>query len=333
MDKRYQVFVSSTYADLKEERQRIIQALMEMDCIPAGMELFPAADEDQFAFIKKIIDDCDYYILMIGGRYGSLTAMGISYTEQEYEYALSRGLKVIALLHESPDDIPLGKSEKDPVLRERLQLFRERVSKERLIRFWKSASELPGIVALSLSKTIKTYPARGWVRADKVATETLFEELNEVRKQNADLVAELKRNQGLAIPKLENLASLDESIELSGNYWRDRKSGYSWTAKMTWRQIFAAICPYLLQQPNSQRVKDILEAAAFEVSGFTGTSPALDDQDFQTVSLQLRALDLVNIQYLQTTAGGMALFWSATPAGEQLTLELRTVKTSQKHEV
>ena len=54
MDKRYQVFVSSTYADLKDERQRVIQVLMEMDCIPSGMELFPAADEDQWQFIKKV---------------------------------------------------------------------------------------------------------------------------------------------------------------------------------------------------------------------------------------------------------------------------------------
>ena len=76
MDKRYQVFVSSTYADLKEERRSVIQALMDMDCIPAGMELFPAADEEQFQFIKKIIDDCDYYVLIIGGRYGSTTAEG-----------------------------------------------------------------------------------------------------------------------------------------------------------------------------------------------------------------------------------------------------------------
>ena len=46
MEKRYQIFVSSTFADLQEERQQVIQALMEMDCIPAGMELFPAADEE-----------------------------------------------------------------------------------------------------------------------------------------------------------------------------------------------------------------------------------------------------------------------------------------------
>ncbi len=85
MDKRYQVFVSSTFADLKNERQRVIQTLMEMDCIPSGMELFPAMDEEQLEFIKRIIDDCDYYLLIVGGRYGSTDLDGISFTEKEYE--------------------------------------------------------------------------------------------------------------------------------------------------------------------------------------------------------------------------------------------------------
>jgi hypothetical protein len=80
MEKHYQVFVSSTYADLQEERSHVFRTLMEMDCIPAGMELFPAIDEEQFEFIKKVIDDCDCYLLIIGGRYGSLTPEDISYT-------------------------------------------------------------------------------------------------------------------------------------------------------------------------------------------------------------------------------------------------------------
>jgi hypothetical protein len=46
--KKYQVFVSSTYIDLIDERQEIMHALLELDCIPAGMELFPAANEDQW---------------------------------------------------------------------------------------------------------------------------------------------------------------------------------------------------------------------------------------------------------------------------------------------
>ena len=94
MDHRFQVFISSTFAD----RQRVMQVIMEMDCIPAGMELFPAMDDDQLAFIKGVIDDCDYYVILIGGRYGSVNEQGVSYTEAEYDYAVAKVLKVVALL-------------------------------------------------------------------------------------------------------------------------------------------------------------------------------------------------------------------------------------------
>jgi Domain of unknown function (DUF4062) len=36
MDKRYQVFVSSTYADLRNERDHVFQTLMKMDCTLRG---------------------------------------------------------------------------------------------------------------------------------------------------------------------------------------------------------------------------------------------------------------------------------------------------------
>jgi hypothetical protein len=90
IDRRYQVFVSSTYQDLEEERREIIQALLELDCIPSGMELFPAANDDQWTLIKRVIDDCDYYIVVVAGRYGSVSEDGLSYTEKEYRYALEK---------------------------------------------------------------------------------------------------------------------------------------------------------------------------------------------------------------------------------------------------
>ena len=187
MDKRYQVFVSSTYADLKEERQKVMHALMQMDCIPTGMELFPAADEEQLQFIKRIIDDCDYYLLIIGGRYGSVTDEGISYTEKEYEYALERKIKVVAFLHKNPEQISFDKSEKTPELQEKLKNFRDKLASGRLVKYWQSIEELPGLVALSLMNTIKLSPAVGWVRADKVSSEELLTEINELRKKNEQL--------------------------------------------------------------------------------------------------------------------------------------------------
>src|SRR6266550_1520088 len=113
-DKRYQVFVSSTFQDLQEERQEVMQALLELDCIPAGMELFPAANEDQWTLIKKVIDDCDYYLVIIAGRYGTIGPDGLSYTELEYRYALDAEKPVIGFVHKNPGTLPANRCESAP---------------------------------------------------------------------------------------------------------------------------------------------------------------------------------------------------------------------------
>jgi hypothetical protein len=107
--KKYQVFVSSTFRDLVEERQDAIRSILDLKHIPAGMELFPAADMDQLTYIKKVIDECDYYLLIVGGRYGSMDADGVSFTEREYDYAVDTGKIVIAFVHSDPAAIPIGK--------------------------------------------------------------------------------------------------------------------------------------------------------------------------------------------------------------------------------
>ncbi|HEN3600742.1 TPA: DUF4062 domain-containing protein, partial [Yersinia enterocolitica] len=89
MRKRLQVFVSSTFNDLKNERQAAVSAILKIGHIPAGMELFTAGDRSQWETIKNWIDESDVYMLILGGRYGSIESeSGLSYTELEYNYAL-----------------------------------------------------------------------------------------------------------------------------------------------------------------------------------------------------------------------------------------------------
>jgi hypothetical protein len=329
MDKRYQVFVSSTYADLKQERQRVIQALMEMDCIPAGMELFPAADDDQWAFIKRVIDDCDYYLIIIGGRYGSLTPEGISYTEKEFNYALERGLKIIALLHEEPDSIPVNKSDIGPALRQKLKNFRDKVATNRLVKFWKNADELPGMVALSLSKTIKTYPAVGWVRASSVASQDMLIEINELRKENSELRNELEALQSNEMEKVEDIADFDASVTINGETRYRASYGYTdapWEAKLTWRKLFGLLAPYLMSHPSDSSVKSTLAEIVGDEAKVQEGTRKLNDQQFRTITIQLKALGLVSVDYTKTMQGGAGLFWSLTPTGEQVMIRERTVK-------
>ncbi|NQX66659.1 DUF4062 domain-containing protein [Paenibacillus alba] len=88
MRKKLQVFISSTFTDLIEERQVAVKAVLNSGHIPAGMELFTAGDESQKQIIKRWIDESDAYVLILGGRYGSIDKdTGISYTHWEYDYA------------------------------------------------------------------------------------------------------------------------------------------------------------------------------------------------------------------------------------------------------
>lgn len=334
MDKRYQVFVSSTYADLKEERQHVLQALMEMDCIPAGMELFPAADEEQWQFIKKIIDDCDYYLLIIGGRYGSTTTDGISYTEKEFDYAVANNLKVIALVHGAPEDIPFGKSEQNSVLREKLLQFKDKVMHGRLVKFWKAPEELPGLVALSLTKTIKTHPAVGWVRASNVASDSILSEINELRKLNAEqqqyiIDLESKINNK---PLIDGIANIDSNFTIHGE-WKKFQTGYAtreydFECTISWRDMFSLIAPYLVEHPSDSSVRLKLAKSLKQraTGNDAGSSIDMNEQEFKTITIQFKAYGLVNTRYAATTKGGMALFWSLTPKGEQLMIETRVIK-------
>ena len=334
MDRRYQIFVSSTYADLQEERGKVIQTLMEMDCIPAGMELFPAADEEQWEFIKRVIDDCDYYILIVGGRYGSVTSEGISYTEKEFDYAISIGLSVLAFVHEQPDEIPLKKSETDPALRAKLEQFRKKVTQNRLVRTWRQASDLPGLIALSLSKTIKVYPAVGWVRASNVASEDLLADLNELRKENAQLKEEIVRFESRIVTENTDLAPLDDLFSVSLE-WKSYSHGTSRRrfaeATVTWAEIFGWIAPDLQSFPKDSSVSGKLGSSLYRISNpGSDTSVRVQHDDFQTIKIQLMALGLINTKFQKTTKGGMALFWSLTKKGHQLMTQLRTVKATPK---
>lgn len=127
MIKRYQVFVSSTYTDLIEERKEATQAILKCNCFPAGMELFPASNKKQWNIIKQVIDDSDFYLLIMAGRYGSLgiddTGKKVGYTEMEFDYALSQKKPIIVMLHSHPDTLPSKLTERTETNIKRLEKF------------------------------------------------------------------------------------------------------------------------------------------------------------------------------------------------------------------
>lgn len=166
MDKKYTVFLSSTYDDLREERREVIHSLLELDCIPCSMENFPADDDEQFEFIKSVIDECDYYVLVVAGRYGSIMKNGKSFTEMEYRYAVQKGIPVLAFIHDNLGDISYEKSEKNEQNRRKLNAFIKYVSNGKMVKFWNGKEDLAGKVSRAMVSAIKLHPSKGWIRGN-----------------------------------------------------------------------------------------------------------------------------------------------------------------------
>ena len=328
MEKRYQVFVSSTFTDLEIERQRVMQILMKLDCIPAGMELFPAADEEQWAFIQKIIDDCDYYLLIVGGRYGSMTAEGVSFTEKEYDYAVSKGIYVVALLHGDPEQLTVAKSEKDQAAREKLAAFREKARGGRLVKTWTSAAELLQEVTLSLVHAIKVHPRHGWVRGGSTANPELLAQINDLRQTNDQLRLQLAEASSAQVANL-NLAPAESLFEVSGDFTRSGRDHHTWKSKLSWNQIIGIIAPNLLQPTNESHVRrNFVHAVRAFIHQDAGYNATINQTVFDTMKVQLIALGYIEVKSLATTDQTMALFWILTPTGRQVMLQMRTIQAS-----
>lgn len=343
MDKRYQVFVSSTFQDLQEERQEVMQALLELDCIPAGMELFPAANEDQWSLIQKVIDDCDYYIVIVGGRYGSIGPNGISYTEMEYRYATEQGKPAIAFLHRDPGAIIASRTESSKEGKEKLSEFRALIQ-QKMCRYWDNPADLGSQVSRSLVKLIKSNPAVGWVRADQMPDERAAREILRMQQRIEELQARLASAQTQPPQGTEELAQGDDTYVMHYSFRATYDAfGYasgtsSANLPASWNTIFGILSPLMIEEAKESTLRSALNGFLSEQSVQLGKNEELKgaslsdfqiiDDDFHTIKVQLRALGLITKSSRQRSVKDSGTYWTLTPYGDSVMTNLRAIRRS-----
>lgn len=340
MDKRYQVFVSSTFEDLQEERKEVMQALLELDCIPAGMELFPAANEDQWTLIKRVIDDCDYYILIIGGRYGSTNDVGISYTQMEYEYAVSIGKPVIAFLHKNPDNIPSGKSEQDPENKKKLEEFKE-LTKKKLVKYWEGADNLGSVVSRSMIRLIKDNPSDGWVKAGSVVDEKSIVEISRLQKENEELNKRIKAIETQAPEGTEKLAQGEDLVKIEFSFVANSEMSYEEDEyyeelAFSWNELFSGVAPNMIDEYTDFGLETALRSF-IENHHIWYEDPKYKHYDktyryrilpesFNLIKVQFRALGLITLGTKKRSATDQNTYWKLTPYGDYIMTKILAVK-------
>lgn len=336
MEKRHQVFISSTFSDLKDERAEIIQALLELDCIPAGMELFPATTEEAWDLIKGVIDDSDYYCLVLAGRYGSVDASGIGFTEKEYDYAISKKKPVMAFVHADTESLPASKIEKTEQGQKKLSDFRIKVETSHHRKTWKTAAELGGLVSRSLVNMRKSYPAEGWIRGRFAATEDMQIELANLRARVAELTASTNPNSEI---NYEEFAGGSEFFNLNPNIRREEKGQFQLEqVSVTWDDILRYVGPDLVNECSEKELMEKLKLCAYHSSINTlGLNLQYSQVVLLTITedrikIQLQALGHMEPGVKRRTVSDKNTYWRLTERGRQRLIAAQAIRATKRPE-
>ena len=321
MDKKYQVFVSSTYEDLQEERKAVMESLLQMNCFPVGMEYFNASDESQWDVIKQLIDECDYYVLIVAGRYGTVEeTTGKSYTQKEFEYAVSKGVPVISFLHKEPDSLPKIKTEQNKDSETKLNAFKEDVQK-RLCKYWTTADNLASQVVLSLNGLIKSKPRVGWVKADQLNAES-SKEILKLREQIDFLNTKIHEIEDKDPEGIEDLQQGEDEITILyiDSYYGNKSFEFSWN------RIIAALAPHMSNECSENALKLALHDLVKQVRKNSPGIYSLSEESFQTVKVQLIALGLIKPSTKKHSTTDTNTYWTLTPYGNKIMMRLKAIK-------
>lgn len=287
MEKIYQIFISSTFEDLIMERQEVMAAVVSTGNVPVGMEYFPAGDASPFDYIKQQIDQVDYYILVIAGKYGSINEEeGISYTEMEFNYAREKKIPIAVLQYKDIDNLTGKQLEKDLVKREKLEAFRESSKNDRMVDFWENRDQLKMKVKDAIRNLIKNSPRPGWVRA---TSQSLTNNANVIIKELLDEEVELHYESSLRSFGLD--LSLGEKPE-----------------KVTMANLLSVLSP-VLRVPSSEMAID--EALNDKYSYLEKST--IDDIKRRLIRAGWVKVELVNIE-----GQGIGNAWTLTPQGFQI---------------
>jgi hypothetical protein len=342
MEKRFQVFISSTYEDLQEERKEVMQALLELDCIPAGMELFPASNDDQWSLIRKVIDDSDYYLLILAGRYGCVNSEGLGYTEMEYRYALQVNKPIISFLHKNPEDIKLSKTEKTQEGKEKLESFRK-LTQSKMIKYWTSPSDLGSVVSRSMVRLIKDFPATGWVKADdNIISENTLKEIIALQNENKNLKKLLEDLRTKAPDGTEMLSQGDDEIQVTFVMHclneNDKSIIDECDYTFTWNQLFSLVAPYLINECSEEILlktlnKFVEERFEDDIAEFMRNwyiksivKATVKESNFQILKVQLQALGLIQKGVKNRSLKDTFNYWKLTSYGEHIMNQLVAIK-------
>lgn len=101
----FNIFVSSTYEDLKSYREEVRGLITALGFIDIAMEKWPPTSNPPINEVTEAVNKSDVYVGIFAWRYGSrIEKGGMSYTEYEYKLAKEKNIpRLVFLVHPEKD--------------------------------------------------------------------------------------------------------------------------------------------------------------------------------------------------------------------------------------
>lgn len=341
-DKRYQVFISATYTDLREERGMLLQTLPALGCLPTTVEAH-SQSLSTMVNIRRRIDDCDYFVLLLGSRYGSLMPSGVSYTHMEYVYAATKQKPILVLMHESPETRIEEFQEQKVEGKLKFGDFRKVLQREREhIVYWRDAKDLANALHNAIPALVRRHPTVGWTRVAKegvsnpAANAELEKECELLKRRVKEL--ELEREKWLSTPiaSTEILAKGDDLFDI--NYRCKAYAGgncqdVNGRTRLSWNALLISFGSNLLQAQTEEfiatKINERLQKNALaEIQrDYPKTHAVVDVQvstsSFNAIKMQFRVLGFIQ---RVTRDNDQKQWWQMTAVGERNLASLMSVR-------
>lgn len=215
-------------------------------------------------------------------------------------------------------------------MKDRLALFKARVSKRRLVSWWSNRAELKSNIIISLSKAIGKAPAIGWVRGNTAANEDILGQVVALRNELDNLRSENARLNAQLIPHVSNLAPLTDTYKVKFRFTSTRSTKHGLIRRdvvFSWDTIFAAVGPAFFKPATYDAIKFNMMSLLSERIPH-GDSFVVNASCLATIKIQLVALGFLEIYEAEKVGGGVGEFLKLTELGKRTLIEITAVRAA-----
>jgi hypothetical protein len=147
------VYISSTWLDLKPEREAVRNAILRLGHMPAGMEAYNASESPPVAHCLADVAACDVYIGICAWRYGFVPRDGTcSITECEYDEAGRCEIPRLLFLLAADAPWPMERADLD---RGQVSAWRARLEQRHIVSYFANAGDLAGKAIAALVEQLR----------------------------------------------------------------------------------------------------------------------------------------------------------------------------------